>query len=480
MFRFPWLASRTRNTGGSKQQNRRLICEPLERRELLAGDLESIVGIISSTAGFPEIDIATDSAGNTYLASTLGKNSGTIDLDPAHGYADNRDLLSSASDHSLAYFAKYLPDGSLDWVRHAQSPVVGSIYPTRIIAAPSGDGIFFSGIFLGSITIGSATYTDTGISDRFVGKLDADGTFAWSHGFSVVDHDELVIDLAVDEDGQRLFVTGTNKVTYGNLSCALIAIDFSDTANVHVDWNTDFPGGISALEVTSSGQVVAVGSLTGSADFDPGSGKYILSSGSGKNAPTTGYIWKLSSTGSLVSAVKFEPAKVGSAWASDVAIDTSNNLYVAGRFSGKVDFRPGSATLNLTSSSGFDGFFAKVDPSGNVLYAKQYAAANDQIVRGIAVGPDGVYLTGVTTANGTSTNGFVVNFADSASGGVQWQYLLTSTIHASPQQIAINPVTGLVNIVGLFRGDVNADADPDSELSQSSDWDDLFWLSLTP
>jgi hypothetical protein len=478
MFRFPWLASRTRNTGGRKQQNRRLTCEPLERRELLAGDLESIVGIISPT-GSPGIDIATDSAGNTYLASILRKNSGTIDLDPAHDYTDNRDILSSASDHSLAYFAKYLPDGSLDWVRHAQSPVVGDMRPTRIIAAPTGDGIYFSGVFSGSITIGSSTYSDTGLSDRFVGKLDADGTFAWSHGFSVVDHDELVIDLAVDEVGQRLFVTGTNKVTYGTLSCALIAIDFADTANVHVDWNIDFPT-ISAVEVTSGGQVVAVGNLTGSADFDPGSGKYILSSGSGKNAPTTGYIWKLSATGALVSAVKFEPAKGASAWVNDLAIDASNNLYVAGRFSGKVDFRPGSATLNLTSASGFDGYFAKVDPSGNVLYAKQYAAANDQIVRGIAVGPGGVYLTGVTTANETSTNGFVVNFADSASGGVQWQYTLTSTIHASPQQIAINPVTGLVNIVGIFRGNVNADADPDSELSQSSDWDDLFWLSLTP
>ena len=80
------------------------------------------------------------------------------------------------------------------------------------------------------------------------------------------------------------------------------------------------------------------------------------------------------------------------AW--DVAYDTfSGNAYVGGSFQGNLSAVYGSS---FTSSYGnLDGFLAKYDPSGNVLWAIKLGGTNVDEVRGVATdGTGNVYVTG--------------------------------------------------------------------------------------
>jgi hypothetical protein len=64
----------------------------------------------------------------------------------------------------------------------------------------------------------------------------------------------------------------------------------------------------------------------------------------------------------------------GAGWDEGTALitDQNNNLYVAGLFIGTVDFDPGIGVYNLTSVGEKDAFVCKLDPDGNLLWAKQY------------------------------------------------------------------------------------------------------------
>jgi hypothetical protein len=85
----------------------------------------------------------------------------------------------------------------------------------------------------------------------------------------------------------------------------------------------------------------------------------------------------------------------------DIATDLSGNSYVCGSFMGTASF----GTFSLTSNSAsMDIFVAKLDSSGNWLWAIQAGGPTDDWGRGIAVDNGGnVYLTGSFT--GTATFG---------------------------------------------------------------------------
>lgn len=64
--------------------------------------------------------------------------------------------------------------------------------------------------------------------------------------------------------------------------------------------------------------------------------------------------------------------------ATSVALDASGNVYTSGRFQGIADFDPGIGTYTLASLGGYDIFITKLDPLGNLLWAKQIGGlAND-------------------------------------------------------------------------------------------------------
>ncbi|MBK9319568.1 MAG: hypothetical protein IPM91_12645 [Bacteroidetes bacterium] len=57
---------------------------------------------------------------------------------------------------------------------------------------------------------------------------------------------------------------------------------------------------------------------------------------------------------------------------SSLAIDSSNNVVMIGRFSGTVDFDPSPSFYIANSSGSRDAFFAKFSPQGLMIWVKTF------------------------------------------------------------------------------------------------------------
>jgi hypothetical protein len=129
------------------------------------------------------------------------------------------------------------------------------------------------------------------------------------------------------------------------------------------------------------GGAVITGSLQGSADFGGGT---LTSLGLADV-----YVASLDTAGAFVWARRFGDASAQSG--VDVAVDSLGNTVIIGDFAGTIDFGGGALTsLGLT-----DVFVAKFDPAGGHLWSKRYGDAMAQNGKGIAVdGAGNVIITG--------------------------------------------------------------------------------------
>jgi len=140
----------------------------------------------------------------------------------------------------------------------------------------------------------------------------------------------------------------------------------------------------------------------------------------------------------------------------DIAIDSSGNSYVTGCFYGTASF----GSTNLTSSGQDDIFVAKLDSSGNWLWAKKAGGAYYDYGLGIATDSSGnSYVTGCFygTASFGSTNltssgqdDIFVAKLDS-SGNWLWTKQAGGTNYDGGYSIAIDSY-GNSYVTGYFRG----------------------------
>jgi hypothetical protein len=144
--------------------------------------------------------------------------------------------------------------------------------------------------------------------------------------------------------------------------------------------------GVESLDdrtLLSSGWAAALGaSGTTSAHgvaLDPSSAAvYVVGSQIAKYTTDGHLLWSQSLGGSSASA-----------WS--VAVDSSGDPYVSGRFTGTLAI----GSVMLTSAGGNDAFVAKLDPTGTVLWAKSFGGPGDDQGNGIALDATGAaYVTG--------------------------------------------------------------------------------------
>ena len=137
--------------------------------------------------------------------------------------------------------------------------------------------------------------------------------------------------------------------------------------------------------------MVVTGSVQGTADFDPGTGTFNLTSAGSNDI----FVWKLDSQGG------FAWARVIGGTANDighsVAIAPDGDVVVTGEFRGTVDFDPGPGIRSLvnTSTTYPDVFVTRLDAAGDLVWANPAGGNRYDFGRDVAVGPDGsVYVTG--------------------------------------------------------------------------------------
>jgi len=165
---------------------------------------------------------------------------------------------------------------------------------------------------------------------------------------------------------------------------------------------------IYGVDVTPTGDIVAVGAFEDTIDFVNGP---MASTGSFDI-----FVAKFDPFGKPIWSRRFGDASWQSAYA--VGVDSTGAIYVGGTMSGAADF---DGTV-LTSAGSNDAFLAKLDPDGKVVWAQIHGDAVNQSIRRIEVTKTNLVVVGgefygsmqlgvnTLTANGSSQDVFVARF----------------------------------------------------------------------
>jgi gliding motility-associated-like protein len=229
------------------------------------------------------------------------------------------------------------------------------------------------------------------------------------------------------------------------------------------------------MEVDRAGNIYLTSDLNEPADMDPGPGVLIMTPTGFRDA----FVVKLNSNGNLVWAKQFGgPGDTGPQGLS-VAIDKEGNVIVGGIFNNTVDFDPGPATLNITSTAHMQSYIVKLNPAGDLLWAKQFGngpvAHADSYMTDIKCDERGdILLTGsfngtcdfdpgpnvfnVKASEGTARDGYIARLK--GNGDFVWVKTFGQTgfnnHFMTPTGIHIDGMNNIIT-AGYFIGDFDFD-----------------------
>lgn len=145
----------------------------------------------------------------------------------------------------------------------------------------------------------------------------------------------------------------------------------------------------SKLTVDMNGNIIACGTFNGIFDADPGPGLFNLTPVGTSDI----FIEKLDSAGNLIWAGSIGCTNYN-IYVNDVKTD-QNAIYITGAYQGSGDFDPGPGVTILPALGGLRAFFMKLDPAGNLIWAKNIGTGFTTRGMGIDVDESGnVYVTG--------------------------------------------------------------------------------------
>ena len=257
-------------------------------------------------------------------------------------------------------------------------------------------------------------------------------------------------------------------------------------------WAKDLRGGDAssvaqgaAISVDGSGNVIVSGTFTGTVNFDPGAGNTSFTA-SGRNDV---FIAKYDPSGNLLWARDI----VGTSGTIDegyaLAVDPSGNVAVAGSYQSAATF--GSTTLNAGGM--FEGFVAKLNPSGQFLWAKSTTGSGSSVTQtaGLTIDASGNVISagfysgtvnfdpngGTSTPPSASSRAIFVQKLD-ASGNLVWAQGIAGSDINQANSVVADP-SGNLYVTGTFTGQVNFDAGTGSTLLNAGGYEDPFLMKLS-
>jgi hypothetical protein len=329
---------------------------------------------------------------------------------------------------------KHARNGGISWVKGIYPSNASSSCDVKSIAIDTVGNIYLTGNFTGQIDVNPSAansfITSAGNEDIFVVKWDTSGNYIWkdSIGGSGFDGGESI---AVKEDGSQLFITGSfsNTVDFdpgvgtSNLTAAASKDAFILSLNNSggFEWVKGIFGsgdqtGLS-IDITNDGHLYVAGNFNGTTAF-ASAGALNKTSNGGND----GFVGKYSQAGGNPLWVK----QIGGTDDDEmisVKVDTkSSAIYIAGSFRLTVDFDPGIAVSNETSSgyvwpsNATDAYIVKLNTDGDFLWKKIHSNAANLTLANMDVDKDGfVYAVGSFT--GTATTSLNVNNLFATSQG---------------------------------------------------------------
>lgn len=292
--------------------------------------------------------IVTDKTGNFIIAGTYSTDSNTgyaIDFDPGEG-TDYRQ-------GNGCFITKLNADGSYAWTKTMDAFHITSL------ATDSKGTIYAVGLFSGNVDFDDAGYdmqVAKGASDFFITRINADGSYGWTK-------------------------------TAGGES------DYN-----YADWAR-------SVAVDSKDNVYMTGYFSGTTDFDCGDGKDIRTSihnSSYDQGQENCFITRINSDGSygwteIFGAVRAD--QLGATYGYSIALDSKDNVYVGGQFTGEVDLNPGKGLFKRVSNIGLDIFVMKLRADRKFQWAYGMGSVTGHCgTRAICIdNKDNVYAAGFFT-----------------------------------------------------------------------------------
>ncbi|MFN0203839.1 MAG: T9SS type A sorting domain-containing protein [Bacteroidia bacterium] len=251
----------------------------------------------------------------------------------------------------------------------------------------------------------------------------------------------------------------------------LLAALHTNAQNINYDWTVasgsatiDDGKGITTDDAKN---VYAVGTFTGSVDFDPSATDSILiATGTG-----SGYLAKYDENGNFLWVFQISSSVV--ATCNSVCSDLSNNIYIIGEINGiSGDFDPDSAVVTISSVGQRDVYVAKYTSSGQFVWLQQFGGTLNEYARKIKAGNNGEIVMsgnfegtvdfdpGIGTNNITSAGSSDVFIARLRTNGVlDWVKIIGNANANQGPSIGIDGKGGVYS-VGGFTGTLDTDPDP--------------------
>jgi uncharacterized repeat protein (TIGR01451 family) len=353
--------------------------------------------LIRSTGNNDCRTVAQDTAGSIYYA---GQFDGTADFDPGPGIFN----LTSAPNDDI-YIVKLDSAGNFIWVKQFG----GAGYDfVNSISLDDSMNIYFTGTFEDTADfdpgVGIYNIVSAGQRDIFVTKLNSNGDLIWAKQIGSSGYD---FGRYVYLDSSSFFLLGDfngtvdldpnagvlNATSSGGADMFISKFDL----NGNLIWAKKFDGtsddNAYKMDLDPSGNILMTGIYWGTTDLDPGVGvQSFIATGTGRDIfvvkldPNGNYIWAFGLSGpgafDLGSAIK---------------TDASGNVYYAGRFDATIDFDPGPGVLNLsTPGISYENIYvSKLDPNGNLVWAKSMNCNSSAQVTDIQLDSlNNIYATG--------------------------------------------------------------------------------------
>jgi hypothetical protein len=288
--------------------------------------------------------VAVDDSDNIIV---VGSFEGTMDFGGG--------ALTSGGSQDV-YLAKFTSAGGHLWSQSFGGPF---FHFGQDVAADGSGNVIITGENGGTIDFGGGPLSVTGAGDAFVARFDASGTHQWSYDFGGPSGgSERGLGVAADNSG-NVIATGTfdDDVDLGGGLMATAGDDDVylvkfDAAGNHL-WSDSFGGpgnetmrGGKTVTTDASGNVVLTGAFMESIDFGGG----VLTA----NTFSDVFIAEIDTAGNHLWSNRYggESHQLSEA----VAVTTTGDIVVTGRFVNDIDFGGGL----LTSAGGKDIFLAKL------------------------------------------------------------------------------------------------------------------------
>lgn len=346
-------------------------------------------------------DLTTDKYGNVFI---LGTYTGTVDVDPGPATY----TISSIPMYRTSFILKLNPAGDFTFAKaFITTGTFGSCLGRSILIDSQQNiytlGSYWGGPFdfdpgVGTFTL-NTTYVQvpsggTFTEGVFLSKLDSNGIFVFVKKVGS-SYNSISLTATINKNDELIFVY--NSLAYNGWQSSYCFIRKYNTTGNEV-WGKGFANfRVGPVSVDQTNNINIVGAVFyGTIDINPGPGIFSAGPGSSTIEPT--FILQLNNSGSFNWAYTIQVANGSNIAVTKNITDASGAHYIAGTFSGVIDFDPSAQVTATLNSANGNGFIAKSNVYGTFEWVKQIGKNFKSSVNSITLDDYGnFYTTGFFT-----------------------------------------------------------------------------------